>query len=358
MNGKDARDVRSRRKLEHVERALRQRPQAGGSGFADVELVHNCLPELALDEVSLEVEALGHRLGAPIYINAMTGGAAGAEEINRQLARAAAELGLAMAVGSQRAGLDDPALERTYRVVREVNPNGVVFANVSANVTADEALRAVEMVGAAALQVHLNVVQELLMAEGDRDFRGLLANIGAIVERVRVPVIAKEVGFGIARSEGRRLRGVGVSALDVGGRGGTNFALIEAERAGRELSAELSGWGIQTAASLVEVREISGLEIFASGGIRGAGDVAKAIALGAVAVGVARPALEAVSAGGYERLIGAMTAWLDELRGICCLQGCGRLSDLRHRPVVITGKTREWLTVRGRDLEFLARRGV
>lgn len=358
MNGNDAADARRRRKLEHVQRALRQRPQSGGSGFADVELVHNCLPELALEEVSLEVEALGHRLGAPIYINAMTGGAPGVEEINRHLARAAAELGLAMAVGSQRAGLDDPALERTYRVVREVNPHGVVFANVGAGTKPEEAVRAVEMIGAAALQVHLNVVQELLMPEGERDFRGVLANIGAVVERVPVPVIAKEVGFGIARSEARRLRGVGVSALDVGGRGGTNFALIEAERAGRELSADLSRWGIQTAASLVEVREIAGLEIFASGGIRSAGDVAKAIALGAVAVGIARPALEAVATGGYERLIEVLNGWLEELRLICCLQGCRNVADLRHRPVVITGRTREWLTLRGRDMEFLARRGV
>lgn len=351
------RTSRSLRKVEHIERALAQDDPPGGAGFDDVELVHNCLPDISLDEVNLATTAVGLRLPAPLYINAMTGGAPQVTDLNRALAAAAAELGIAMAVGSQRAALEDPELARTYQVVREANPRGTIFANVGADVSPERAAAAVEMIGAAALQVHLNVAQELCMAEGDRDFRHYLENIAAIVERVHVPVIAKEVGFGIARPEARRLRGVGVEAVDVGGKGGTNFALIEAERRGATLSEELRGWGIPTVAALIEVRDIGGLDTLASGGIRSPGDVVKALALGASACGIARPALQAAREGGAAAVARTLRAWIDEMRLLFCLQGARDIDALKRRPVIITGRTGEWLRLRGHDIDFLARRG-
>jgi isopentenyl-diphosphate Delta-isomerase len=297
-------------------------------------------------------------LCAPVLINAMTGGAPGVGGINRDLASVAAELGLAMAVGSQTAGLKEPAVAETYRVVRQVHPRGVILANLSAGATVETARRAVDMLEANLLQIHLNAPQELVMAEGDREFRGQVAQIEALVRDLPVPVIVKECGFGLSAESARQLYAVGVRAVDVSGRGGTNFAWIEARRAGEELDPGLQAWGIPTAAAVAEVGALGlcDLDIVASGGITYGSEAAKAIALGARAVGVAGAVLRHHQAGGVDGARHYLQGLLRDLTRAFLLCGSASVAEQRQRPVVLTGSIGEWCRLRGVDLTALARR--
>ena len=321
--------------------------------------MHQSLPEMALIEIDLATNITGRRLGAPVIINAMTGGAPGVESINRDLAAVAAELGLAMAVGSQTAGIREPEVVRTYQVVREANPKGIVIGNVSAAATVDDARRAVEMIGADLLQVHLNAPQELVMPEGDRDFRGQLERIAEIVRAVPVPVIVKECGFGLSRETARRLYEAGVRIIDLSGRGGTNFVVIEAERAGTaDLDPGLFTWGISTACATAEVAALGlpELTIIASGGIRHGSEAAKALALGACAVGVAGAVLQAWKEDGARGAHRYLAALLTDLKRCMLLVGARTPAALRRVPVVLTGATAQWCALRGVDLAELAGR--
>jgi len=324
-----------------------------------VHLVHQSLPELALEQIDLSTRVAGVALGQPVLINAMTGGALGVGSINRDLAILAAELGLGMAVGSQTAGIVAPDVAETYRVVRRVNPGGVIIANLSADATLDRALQAIEMIEADLLQIHLNAPQELVMAEGDRDFRGQLDRIGDLVQRSPVPVIVKECGFGVSRSTAQALYAQGVRAMDLSGRGGTNFAWIEAERQpGYALDPGLLDWGIPTACSLAEVADLAlpGVDLIASGGITWGSEAAKALALGAAAVGVAGVALVNYQAAGIEGARRYLKGLLGDLRRATLLAGARRVADLRRCPVVITGQTGVYCALRGVDLQRLAQR--
>ena len=200
------------------------------SGFEDIYLINNSVPELDLAQVNAGIVFLGRELKMPLIINAITGGIREAEELNRDLSQLACRQGLGMAVGSQVVAMQEKIPPESFRVVRRENPAGLVLANVSARSGFSVALKAVEMLEADGLQVHLNVPQELAMPEGDRDFCGVLDNIAELVKRSPVPVIAKEVGFGLSREAADRLIEAGVEYLDVGGRGGTNFIAIENRR--------------------------------------------------------------------------------------------------------------------------------
>lgn len=357
---------RQQRKLDHVRLALAQHEGGAprglglaGPGWEEVHLAHQSLPEMALGDVDLSTTVAGIRLGQPVLINAMTGGAPGVGAINRDLAEAAAELGLAMAVGSQTAGLREPEVVDTYRVVREVNPHGVIFANLSADATPDRARAAVEMIRADALQLHLNAPQELRMREGDRDFRGQLERIAELAASLDVPVIVKECGFGVSREAAQRLHAAGVRAIDVSGRGGTNFAWIEDQRAGREeVDPGLEAWGIPTACSLAEVAALGlpGLDLIGSGGLRYGSEAAKALALGARAVGLAGAVLERQQCGGIAAVRAYLSQFLTDLRTATLLAGARSIADLQRKPVIITGGVAEWCRLRGVDLAALASR--
>lgn len=347
------------RKAEHLELSMSEPVEgAAGPGWADIELVHEALPEVDLEEVDLGAELLGRRLRAPVMIAAMTGGHEGATCVNGALARAAERHGLAIGVGSQRAALKDPALAHTYEVVRESAPGALVVGNLgAAQLIAQggseplglaDARAAVEMVRADALAIHLNFLEESVQPEGDRRTRGCAEAIGALARGLEVPVIAKETGAGMTRATASRLRELGVAALDVGGSGGTNFAIIErmrAERQGDErgvrLGRSLAQWGIPTAVSVAGAAGV-GLPVIATGGVRSGLDAAKAFVLGATLVGVARPLLQAAVEGDA-----ALDAWienfLEELRTVLVLTGCVRPADLSARPRVIRGRTRAWL---------------
>ncbi|MGE5704391.1 MAG: type 2 isopentenyl-diphosphate Delta-isomerase, partial [Clostridia bacterium] len=278
---------RSSRKWEHIKHALAT-GQSGKQGFDDIMFIPNSLPNICYVNIDLQTNLAGFALSSPILINAMTGGSEQTAEINRKLAVIAREKGLAMAVGSQMAALREPRHAYSYQVVRETNPDGIIFANLGAECTLEQARQAVAMIDANALQIHLNVMQELLMPEGDRDFCGYLDNIERIASKLDVPVIVKEVGFGMSRTTIGELVGAGADAIDVGGAGGTNFAKIENRRSPHPLHM-FDEWGLSTAQSLLEASEIErgAAEVIASGGIRNGLDVVKSLALGATAVGMA-----------------------------------------------------------------------
>jgi isopentenyl-diphosphate delta-isomerase len=284
------------RKAEHIRLALDERMQLGRSFFDDYRFEHEALPEIDLGEVDTAVGFLGRRLAAPLLISCMTGGTELAGRINRHLAAGAERTGVAIGVGSQRKALEDPAKADTFRV-REAAPTVPLLANLGAvqfnyGMGVRECRQAVDMIGADALVLHLNPLQEAIQPEGQCNFSGLLPKIGEVVREVGVPVVVKEVGCGISEATARALAAQGVRIVDTAGVGGTSWARIEAQRAGdQEIGEVFAGWGLPTPESIQQVRRVEGLTVIASGGLRNGLDAAKAIALGADLVGMAYPFL-------------------------------------------------------------------
>ncbi|MBS4030737.1 MAG: type 2 isopentenyl-diphosphate Delta-isomerase [Clostridiales bacterium] len=337
--------TRQARKLEHLWHTVRS--ELTNANFDDISLVHNCLPETGLTAVNLSASLAGINLLRPLFINAITGGIDDAENINRELALAAKECGLALAVGSQMAALENPLFAKTFRVVREVYPEGIIFANIGAYADLKMAKHAVDMVKADALQIHLNVPQELMMAEGDTDFRGYRNKIEKIIASVGVPVIIKEVGFGIAKEQAAIFKDMGAAAIDVGGKGGTNFMLIEKRRAHSKANQDLLDWGLPTSISLLETMAgAPGIDIVASGGINSGLLAAKALALGANTVGIAGLAAKLLLSEGRGALVARLQEIINELKMIMVMTGAGNIDQMRHVPLVVSGYTREWLEQR------------
>jgi len=293
----------SDRKEEHLDIvATRDVRSAHATGLERYALVHCALPEIQLSDVDMTTTFLGHRLGAPLLISAMTGGTPRAREINERLAKAAQRCGVALNLGSLRVALEQPGLMETYRV-RAQAPDILLMANIGAvqlnyGVTAGTCIQAVQELEADALVLHLNPLQEAIQPGGDTDFRGLLSKIAALCEQAPFPVLVKEVGWGISSPIARSLAQAGVAAIDVAGSGGTSWSRVEAHRlhstAERQVAAAFDDWGIPTATALLQVREACpDLPLIASGGIETGVDIAKCLALGANLAGIARPLLKA-----------------------------------------------------------------
>lgn len=348
---------RSTRKWQHIQHALAT-GQSGKQGMEDVRFLPNSLPNICYGNINLSGSLSTFRLSSPILINAMTGGSKQTMEINRSLAILAREKDLAMAVGSQMAALRDPALTNSYTVVRDENPNGVVFANVGAEATVDQACAAVDMLRVDALQIHLNVMQELLMPEGDRNFTGYLRNIEKIAKAIPVPLIVKEVGFGMTRQTIQKLANAGAAMIDVGGFGGTNFAKVENKRRQQPLGM-FEDWGLTTVQSLLEAGEcqMSAVSLIASGGIRNGLEIGKAIALGADAVGMAGRILQLVQTRTLAECCLAIDEWHHELRILMTALGTETLAQLKLVPFTIMGETGEWAELLGIDRHKYASRG-
>ena len=353
------------RKDDHIIYSLLPKSQfeVKTSWLECVELVHMAVPELDFEEVDMAVEFLGYRLNAPLMIAAMTGGTRLAKRLNSMFARAAEELGVAIGVGSQRVALENPDVRDTFRVVRERASSVPVLANIGASqvvegLSEEKLGELIEMVGADALAVHLNPLQEVLQVEGQPKYSGLLERLEELVEISPVPIIVKETGAGISREAAEMVARAGVAGVDVGGAGGTSFARVEGLRALAEgdymlyrLSEDFAEWGIPTAASVLEVRTASdSLLVIATGGIRSGIDVAKAIRLGADICGIAYPVLRAALQGGYTRVREYLRSVIEGLRRSAFLTGCGNVGELRSAPVVIRGALREWIDYRGLKL--------
>lgn len=284
---------------------------------------------------------------APILINALTGGTRRGLAVNARLAEVAKRTGLPLAVGSQKVALDCPEVAPTFTIVRHVFPDGVIFANLSAASSVEDARRAVAMLRAQGLQLHLNAAQELAMAEGDRSFiwRDCIA---AIAQNISVPVIAKEVGCGMTGSTAKQVHKLGVAAVDVGGFGGTNFVAIEHFRRNFTKSS-LIDWGLPTPLSLLDVLgSNTNIDVCASGGIRSGLDIAKALALGAKMCGIAQPLLREVTFGGVQAGVDYIHHCLAELKTVMILTGARDISSLQQKPLIFDSEI--WAYLQQRQL--------
>lgn len=361
MTGERSVQTSANRKDDHVRLATEQATHRHGrSDFDDVAFVHHALRAADVERVSTVTTVLDREWSSPIYINAMTGGSIAAGKINEQLARVAHATGVTIASGSMSHLIKDASSVETFRVLRTLNPNGVVFANLSANASLEDAQRVVDAVEADAIQIHINSVQEIVMPEGDRHFSHWPDRIETLVNGLSVPVIVKEVGFGLSSETVHDLIDLGVQAVDVSGRGGTNFARIENDRRIGKDYGELATWGLSTVTSLLEATPTTldnGSTLFASGGVRNPMDVAKALALGAQAVGVAGGFLHILQRDGEEALIAEIQGWQEQLRSIQSLLGAHTPNELQQSTLVITGAVREFAEVRGVDIATYAKRG-
>jgi len=324
----------SGRKADHLRLAMERRMQYRGDFFESYRFEHNALPEIDFDEIDTSSTFLGRKLSAPLLISCMTGGTGEAERINHNLAAGAETTAVAVGVGSQRAALEDPTREETFRI-RSLAPSVPILANLGAvqlnyGYGIDECRRAVEMVEADALVFHLNPLQEALQPEGQRDFSGLLEKMARVADQLEVPVVVKEIGAGISRKVAEALLERGVRIVDTAGLGGTSWARIEAERAATPDAGELfADWGIPTPRAIRELREVPGLTIIGSGGVRNGVDSAKALALGADLVGLAYPFLHAAaeSAGA---VVDKVRRTIEELKICMFCVGARTIAELKR----------------------------
>lgn len=356
-------DQVKQRKAEHIQIALKQDLSAPQSaGWQDIHLVHQALPEVDLDTIDMSVSFLGSHLRYPFLISAMTGGHADALVINRTLAQAAEKYGIALGVGSQRAGILHPEEAPSYAVTREVAPHAFLIGNIGAPqlieqersqaFTLEQVHSAIAMIEANVLAVHMNSLQEAAQPEGDRRTIGEVQALKRLISQLPLPVIAKETGAGVCREQALLLKSCGVAAIDVGGAGGSSMSAMEEARA-REQSQEGSqtigtlyrNWGIATPISLVEAR-VARLPLIATGGVRNGLDIARALALGASLVGMAYPFLKAASSG-FEAVCELVESLILELKVAMQLSGATSIAELRQSDVVVSGETYHWLRLRG-----------
>lgn len=335
--------MRSIRKKEHIENYLKTSFQ-GDTLLGDIFLEHNALPDLNFDDIDTSTIFLGKKIDYPVLINAMTGGSSMTREINRDLSILAKEYNIPMAVGSQTIALEDGDDAReSFQIVREiVGSEGIVIGNLSGHASVDQAKAALDIIEGDAIQIHLNTAQELVMEEGDRDFKGILKNIENIVKSIDKPVIVKEVGFGISEEVAEKLYQIGVRHIDVSGYGGTNFIEIENLRNSAVDFTDLYSWGIPTAAALIGCRKVADdMHLISSGGMRNSMDIVKSIVLGADLVGISGELLAYVVHGGHLNAKEYMDSVIYKVKVLMMLVGKGNIQDLQKANYKITGRLKD-----------------
>ncbi|ALL02065.1 isopentenyl pyrophosphate isomerase [Pyrodictium delaneyi] len=357
----------SPRKLDHIRITVDSRVDHDWTSalLDDVVLVYKALPETSLNDIDTSIEFLGKRLSAPIMVTGMTGGHAVAAEINCAIAKAVEELGLMMGVGSQRAAIENPNLAYTFSIVRKCAPSAVIVANIGApqlvkGYGIKELTKAIEMIDADAVAIHLNAAQEAFQPEGDTDYVGVVDKIRELADVLGKPIIVKETGHGIGLEAATLLRAVGIKIIDVAGAGGTSWVKVEQYRArakGDELLAAaastFSGFGVPTAQAIVETRWAApDACIIASGGIRSGLDVAKAIALGADVAGLALPVINAYVQGGGHAILNLLKRMIMELRIAMFLTGSKDLAELRSTNIILGQRLLSLMEARGISAEL------
>ena len=328
------------RKADHIKINLEKDVRSAlTTGLENYHFIHEALPEIDLEKVDTSLSLFGKQLSAPILISSMTGGTADAESINLRLAEAAQEMKIAMGVGSQRAAIENTELEKTFQV-RRVAPDILLFANLGAvqlnyGYGITQCRLAVDMIGADALIFHFNPLQEAVQDAGDTNFAGLARKLEEICKKLEVPVIAKEVGWGISERSAKLLADCGVQAIDVAGAGGTSWSQVEMHRAPdeftRELAATFVGWGIPTAESILNVKKAApDMTVFASGGIKDGLDIAKCIALGATLGGMAGQFLKAAAVS-TEKAVETMKLTKRQIEVTMFAAGAATLAELKEK---------------------------
>lgn len=321
------------RKDEHIHYALKY--QSPYNSFDDMELVHRSLPDYDLADIDLSTQFLGMTFDFPFYINAMTGGSAKGGEINQKLAALAEATGILMVTGSYAAALKDPN-DQSFQVKKN-HPNLILATNIGIDKDYKLGLRAAEEMNPVFLQVHVNLMQELLMPEGEREFRSWKENLANYAKHMPVPVMLKEVGFGLDLKSMEAAYDMGISAFDLSGRGGTSFAYIENERGGNR--SYLNDWGQTTVQALLNAQPMmTKADVLASGGVRHPLDMIKCFVLGAKAVGVSKTILELVQTKPMAEVIAIVNGWKEDLRLMMCALNCQKISDLTKVDYMLSGK--------------------
>ncbi len=350
------------RKIEHIEIVLNENVEPQYSTLLEqVFLEHNSSPNISIEDIDLSTKFLGKRVSAPIIIAGMTGGHPETAKINEALAEIAEELNIAMGVGSQRVALEDSSLVYTFSIVREKAPSVPIIANIGGAQLAKgyglaEARRAVSMIKADAIAIHLNPAQEVFQPEGDKDFRGLVKIVEELVDNLEVPIIIKETGAGLSGRVVRMFAEVGVEYFDVSGLGGTSWIIVEKYRSKNNVLSEIadvySNWGIPTALSIIDViYNVPTAYVIASGGIRNGLEAAKALALGANAVAFAAPILRILLNDGKESVKKYLKRIIEELRIAMFLVGVDRPSKLWSTDIYFGNKIIDWLISKSIDIQ-------
>ncbi|MDN6639276.1 MAG: type 2 isopentenyl-diphosphate Delta-isomerase [Tetragenococcus sp.] len=337
------------RKDEHVSLAKAfHKPHA--NDFDEVRIVHQSFTSNRFSDVSIATELFHHSFSSPFFINAMTGGSQWTKKINQKLAIIARETGLMMATGSVSTALKAPETKDSFTIVRKEFPDGFLLANVGAGTSLENTQKAVDLFQADALQIHLNTPQELVMPEGDRDFTDWLLLLEKIAQYIEVPVIVKEVGFGMTRETITQILDTGIKTVDVAGSGGTSFTQIENARRKKREFKYLDHFGQSTVESLLEAHEVNqDFNLIASGGIRNAFDIFKSLCLGAKMVGISGTILNYLLTNGEQATIDLIEQWKNELQTLYTMCGALKTADLTKVPLILTGKPKNWCQARNID---------
>ncbi len=350
------------RKDQHVGLANQQFSLESSSDFEQTRFVHHSLPEMKTDDVDLSTQVAGLDFDIPFFINAMTGGSEKTGQINRFLGILGHFGKIPLASGSVSAAIKDPSVADTFSVMRRENPYGIIFANLGAHHDVENAKRAVDLLEANALQIHVNAPQEIIMPEGDRDFSMWLKNIETLVRELEVPIIVKEVGFGMSRETIAQLASVGVQTVDISGTGGTNFAKIENIRRTFSEYSYLEKWGQSTVTSLVEGMSLPAEQrpaLIASGGVKNPLDIVKALSLGADLVGLSNRFLQFVKDSDGSRLeegLREIKRFKKQTRSVMTLLGARNIAELRNKDIILAPSVQNWCDARGIDWKAYARR--
>ncbi|MHA2060178.1 MAG: type 2 isopentenyl-diphosphate Delta-isomerase [Candidatus Ranarchaeia archaeon] len=359
------------RKLDHIRLSLEKDVQSRKktTGLADVTFIHDALPEIDFHKIDTSLEFFGKKIAAPLVISAITGGHPESAEINAALGKAAEKCKIVMEVGSQRAAIEDDTLAYTYAVAREKAPTAFLVGNIGAAQLSEgwgvsQAKKAIEMIDADALAIHLNPLHEVVQPEGNVDYSNVISQMKILTKGIDTPIIAKETGAGLSRETAGRLIKSGVKILQVEGAGGTSFAAVEVQRAIqkqndiKEHIGELFwDWGIPTGVSTAEIcHQFPDVPLIASGGIRTGVELAKALALGARLGGMAFPFLVEFERNGYDGVVKLISRLILELKTTMFLIGAEDLQALRRSNVIVRGEIGEWLKLRGIDLSHYANR--